>query len=310
MSFTRPIKYLPTNLSWDHLLKSVENFSVLTDKKFSTSIKMIGGVDDFTGGERSGVVRLSGAKLSFSNILKKTPEGSLLVYAGKMNQKDRSYEQQYSLLSFLAYPWALKKFKEFSEEMTERASSSACFKNLAESSAEALLFDSSGRFKNIPSLDSILKDRIKFWVKKTKDFLEDPFKNDAGLFFPEAFGSAQFVNQGTGVQLATDFYKLNGSKYFNLSEIDGFNQFFEDVIGSNGKARVRLAGASAVVDFMFYTKFKHLIDVERFELDFIYKWVFGYEPLLFFINCVEDSYDRQVILNMSALPLVEVIRIG
>ncbi|MDB2447291.1 hypothetical protein N9W79_01560 [bacterium] len=310
MAFVRPTKYIPANLSWEHLIKSTEN-SIDSTRDATNFVKLYGGKIDEKSRFGSGVVSLAAQKLSMNAVIEKIPGDATLIYSGSMVSRNHAYENQFSMLSFMAYPWLLERFRDFSDRLVDAAHDMDLQDVFGRISNEVLLQDKSGKFRPLVPVSDFVQERIKNWVKLTKEYLADPLKDDASLSFPEGFGSAHFdLSILKESEYSSHFFKLSDTRFFNLDEIKDLGEFLTPLFGGPDdvdKPSIHLISSSSIVDFLFYNRFRKLIDVEKFEEDFIGKWILGFEPFLFFLNSVNCKTNKRVIINMANLPLIEVM---
>ena len=161
MGFIRPVKNMPPGLSWQHLLRSAENNAAFSRENLQ-SVKLFGGEDVLDNTE--GVVKLSSQKLSLDGVIRKIPEKATLIYSGQMISRNHAYENQFSMLSFMAYPWLLSSFREFSDDLISKVENLNIDEYLETSSESYLLYDKSGRFKDTELAAGFFKERVKNWI--------------------------------------------------------------------------------------------------------------------------------------------------
>lgn len=306
-----PSKHMLSGLSWEHVVKSAEHKFIAThEAKPIIKLFCSSNADDFKN-VGPGIFRMSSKQFYMKELIGKAPNDSVLIYGGDMNCRNQAYENQFSMLSFIASPTLLNRFREFSDRLMGDYERSHFFED--RSSAEGMVFFQSGasKFKSPTSRDQWEKTSFKDWVSKAREFLEEPLKKDASLSFPDGFGVGVLdFNQLDATKISFDYFELSHTRYFNLSEVKGLVGFLQPIVNECRGKPVYLLSGSSVVDFLFFNRFKDQMLTQPFEDCFISKWKSGYEPFLYFIQMMKKIVDGGVIVNMANLPTVEVLSIA
>lgn len=307
MSYIRPVKNLPSNLSWPHFLSSVGNLAAFSSSD-NCFIKLFGGKAKDSENLGKGVVKITSKRFSMEAVLKKVPKESTLVYAGNMVVRNKDYENQFVRLSFMAIPDLLNRFRDFNETLLRRMENGDFVRETKGFNSRIILQETSGKCRELGNVEDIAQDRVKEWVKIVKEYLENPFKEELSLPFPRAFGGSRLNMRDNSVSgYKTNYFKLSDTRYFNLNEINELNSFLNEIISkSDTPPSIHLLSSSSVIDYLFYTRFKDKIDKESFKSEFVSKWVAGYEPMLYLMEALKKDTSK-IIVNMSDLPLIEVL---
>ena len=307
MSYIRPSKNRPSNLSWNHFLGSVSNMAECTANG-KCLVKIVGGDTKKENIEKKGAVELSGRKFSVAAVLEKIPKNATLVYAGDIKGGNKDYLNQFVRLSLMAIPGLLNQFRAFNETLLEELDHAEYINRIAGQKTLILLQEANGKFRPSANVSDLISVRKKEWVKAVKEYLAQPFDKDLSLPFPEAFGASYFdMGQESVANFTASYYKLSDTRYFNLDEITGLVEFLRARLDkASDSTEIHILSPSSLIDFLLWRNFKNIISSSNLKLNYVSKWIVGYEPMLYFIESLGKA-GKKIIINISNLPVVEVL---
>jgi hypothetical protein len=304
----------PKNISWNHFSTS---FSCYVESLVSSRnmISLNSTPETTLKALPLKSLQVTHENFSMDFLLNSFSYNSILTYSGQLRpQIENEYNKQFAMLSIVADDTLLERFRLFQSDLIDKKREEFIVEFIQGCRFAPVVMDGAGKFKCVSVGPDEVTAARRNWVKSIGSFLEDPFEKDPSLPFPCSWGTAYVDLMAASLtKPKAQTFNLSDTRYFNLSELEGFKNFIKNEVFSakdSNDLKVKLITKSAFVEFIFYEMFESYFCDDDFKKQHIEKWICGYNPYIFFMSQLSKLEGPTVFIDMTKLPKIEVLRFG